>query len=177
VIPDEYLYFGYQRCRRVVSRRGFFAFGPDVADLLTVKPPPNCVIPNEGFPVAPLVIERDEVVTSGKRVYCITVRTLSTRFWRFPLIKVNCWPIAGAEARTSPSASPAASACRMQTPIGWAADFAFGGRSLGPTPSPPLFRRLSGTPSALLRIVLLFYTKPCFPRNKPFHNILSFLSF
>jgi hypothetical protein len=112
-----------------------------------------------------LVIERDEVVTSGKRVYVIRERAPFMRFWMFPLIKLNCWPIAGAEVKTSPSASAAASACRVQIPIGWAANLAFAGRSVGPSASPFLSRRLSGILLTLLRIVLFFYTAPCFPCN------------
>jgi hypothetical protein len=54
----------------------------------------------------------------------------------------------------------------MQTPIGWAANFVFGGRSVGPSASPLHSCPLPGTPLALLRIVLVFYTKPCFPGNK-----------
>jgi hypothetical protein len=40
-----------------------------------------------GFPVAEFLIEREEVVTSGKRVYPIIARTPFTRFCTFPLIK------------------------------------------------------------------------------------------
>src|SRR5512139_1958961 len=65
---------------------------------------------------SPELIERDEVVTSGETEYCIMAKAPFTRFWRLVPITVKSWLLAGEAASSSPNASVAAMAFRVQIP-------------------------------------------------------------
>jgi hypothetical protein len=62
------------------------------------------------------LIERDEVVTSGVRQYCIMARAPFTRVWRSVPPSVTSWLVDVEAASSSPNASVAASVFRVHTP-------------------------------------------------------------
>jgi hypothetical protein len=58
--------------------------------LLTVKPAPSDVIDKPGLPVAALLKDREPVVTSGTRLYPISVSRPLASFWTLVPMIVDC---------------------------------------------------------------------------------------